>query len=138
MNASALWSGRLALFVIYAWFGVLKMAGYSPAEELVTELFQAITPWTGLSAPSFVELFGAFEVAIGVAFLLIGPRPWVVRLFVLHILATALPLLILPSITWQATFVPTLIGQYIVKNVALLSLVKFMQADERFTSRASR
>lgn len=138
MNASALWSGRLALFVIYGWFGVLKMAGYSPAEQLVTDLFQVMTPWTGLSALSFVELFGAFEVAIGVGFLLVGPRPWVVRLFLLHMFTTALPLVVLPGSTWQAVFVPTLIGQYILKNLALLSLVKFMQADDRLVRVSSR
>lgn len=131
MQASALWSGRIALFVIYGWFGLLKMAGYSPAEGLVTDLFQALVQWSGFTMNGFVELFGAFEVVIGVAFLVCGPRTWVVRLFLAHMLTTALPLVVLPSVTWQAVFVPTLIGQYIIKNIALLSLVKFMRMEER-------
>lgn len=129
MNASTLWSGRLALFIIYAWFGALKVLGYSPAEGLVMEVFQALFPWG--EVVHFVEIFGVFEVGLGVAFLLYGPRPWIIRLFVAHMLATFLPLIALPASSWQAPFVPTLLGQYIMKNIALLSLVKFMRADDR-------
>lgn len=132
MNASTLWSGRIALFVIYSWFGALKVLGYSPAEGLVMELFHVLFPW--LSGAQFVELFGVFEVALGVAFLVAGPRPWIIRLFVAHMLATFVPLIVLPTASWQAAFVPTLVGQYIIKNIALLSLVKFMRADDRVAS----
>lgn len=126
-DVSVLWSGRLAMFIVYGWFGVLKVIGISPAENLVnslySELFQGY--WQ-----QFVAAFGVFEVVIGVAFLLVGPRRWVVGLFLIHMLTTFAPLLVLREATWSGFLVPTLVGQYIIKNVALLALVKFMQADE--------
>ena len=126
-RASAIWSGRISLFVIYAWFGILKMVDISPAEGLVNALFVEIfqSGWQ-----NFLFLFGAIEVIIGTAFLVVGPRRWVIRLFLLHIFATLLPLVLLPSITWSGVLVPTLIGQYIIKNLALLSVVKFLQIEE--------
>jgi uncharacterized membrane protein YkgB len=33
-----------------------------------------------------------------------------------------LPLILLPNMTWTGPFVPTLEGQYIIKNVVLLAL----------------
>ncbi len=77
-----------------------------------------------------VALFGAFEVLIGTAFLLVGARPWVTRLFLLHMAMTFLPLVALPSVTWSGVFIPTLMGQYILKNLALLALVKGLAEDE--------
>ena len=126
-DVSVLWSGRLAMFVIYGWFGVLKVLGVSPAENLVSDLYSQLFHgyWQ-----QFVSVFGVFEVIIGVSFLLVGPRRWVVWLFLSHMLTTFAPLLALPEATWTGFMVPTLIGQYIIKNIALLSLVKFMQADE--------
>lgn len=118
--------------MIYSWFGALKVLGYSPAEGLVMDVFQTLFPW--LNSVHFMELLGVFEVALGVAFLMAGPRPWIIRVFVAHMLATFVPLIALPSVTWQAPFIPTLVGQYIIKNIALLSLVKFMRADDRVAS----
>jgi hypothetical protein len=33
-----------------------------------------------------------------------------------------LPLFFLPEVSWQSAFVPTLTGQYIIKNVVIIAL----------------
>jgi uncharacterized membrane protein YkgB len=38
-----------------------------------------------------------------------------------HVAATLLPLLVLPAISWQGALVPTLEGQYIIKNVLIVA-----------------
>lgn len=60
---------RLSLFIIYFWFGILKVLGFSPATQLVTDLFN-LTFWSALMPIDiFMILFGAFEMLIGVVFL---------------------------------------------------------------------
>jgi uncharacterized membrane protein YkgB len=36
-------------------------------------------------------------------------------------ITTFLPLIFLPGESWQAPFVPTLVGQYIIKNLVLVA-----------------
>jgi uncharacterized membrane protein YkgB len=43
----------------------------------------------------------------------------------------ALPLFLLPQITWQKFLVPTLEGQYIIKNLAIISLALVIGAHLR-------
>ena len=37
-------------------------------------------------------------------------------------IATFLPVMLLPNDTWHSWFTPTLVGQYIIKNFALIAL----------------
>lgn len=32
------WAGRVALFIVFFWFGTLKVMGLSPADEIVIHL----------------------------------------------------------------------------------------------------
>ncbi len=109
---------RVALFVMYFWFGLLKVIGQSPASPLVEQLFDktisGILPFS-----SFIVLFGLFEMAIGILFFIPKFEKLAVGLFGVHIFTTALPLLIIGEI-WTKFFVPTIEGQYIIKNLALI------------------
>ncbi len=118
---------RISLFVIYFWFGILKVFGLSPASGLVEELFSktlAHIPLINLIAPNFfVIVFGIFEVLIGIIFIIPGKEKWASRLFYAHIITTGLPLFFLTNSVWQRLLVPTLEGQYIIKNLALIACV---------------
>ncbi len=120
---------RVALFLIYGWFGMVKVIGFSPASPLVSALLHATAPWMNESL--FMLGFALFEVLIGTAFLLIGARPWVVHLFFLHMVMTIAPLIVLPEESWSGFLIPTLTGQYIIKNVALIALVRILTASEQ-------
>ena len=113
---------RIALFVIYFWFGFLKVIGQSPASEMVNTMFnKTMSPMLPfLSFGSFIILFGLFEMLIGGLFIIPGLEKTALILFFAHILTTMLPLFMMSEV-WTRAFVPTLEGQYIVKNLALIA-----------------
>ncbi|MFQ5621387.1 MAG: hypothetical protein ACE5FT_06100 [Candidatus Nanoarchaeia archaeon] len=106
---------RWSLAIVFIWFGILKPLGISPAASLVAKTVY----WFD---PSFVIPFlGWWEVAIGLC-LLYKPMIRVgIFLMGLQMVGTFLPLILLPGVTWQAPFVLTMEGQYIVKNLVLIS-----------------
>lgn len=110
---------RTALFVVYVWFGVLKMIGLSPAGPLVNNLLSHTMPF--ISPETFMICFGAFEVLIGVLFIIKGFERVVIPFLFLHLITTLLPLFILPQVAWVSPFVPTMEGQYIIKNLLVIA-----------------
>lgn len=110
---------RIALFTTFFWFGLLKTIGLSPAGPLVHALYDQTIPFFPFE--TFYVLFGAFECVIGIMFLIKGLERIVIPLLFLHMITTFLPLFLLPDITWQAPFVPTIEGQYIIKNLVILA-----------------
>ena len=129
LRQSSVLLSRFALFVIYVWFGFLKVIGLSPASAMVEHLFaKTVLPMTGvmhltfITPNLFVILFGLFEMLIGVLFIIPRAEKWAIGLFFFHIVTTALPLFLLSEV-WTKMFVPTLEGQYIIKNLALIACV---------------
>ena len=117
MDAFGIKFARLALGIVFIWFGALKMIGeLSPAYDLVAATIYWLTP------EIIIPLIGLWEVAIGVAFLF-PPLTRVALLLLIHQMpATFLPLVLLPAVTF--TVVPwglTLEGQYIVKNLVIIA-----------------
>jgi uncharacterized membrane protein YkgB len=112
---------RISLGLIFIWFGILKPIGISPAEPLVL----ATVRWLPLFEPQvWVSIIGWWEVAIGVAFLFRKTIRIAVALLALQMIGTFLPLVLLPEVTFQEgriPFGPTMEGQYIVKNLLIIS-----------------
>ena len=128
---SAFVFAHIALFVVFVWFGSLKLFGLSPANGLVSSLYydtlgQAL-PF--LSAQGFIIVLGALEVLIGVLFVVPRKEKIAMILLVPHMITTLLPLVLLPEMTWQSAFVPTLEGQYIIKNIVIIALAAMVFAD---------
>lgn len=113
-------AARIALALIFIWFGLLKVIFMSPANELVTSLLNITLPF--ISFETFIVALGIFETLIGVLFLIPGWSRTAIVLLLFHMSTTALPLVMLPHITWQAFLIPTLEGQYIIKNAAIIAL----------------
>lgn len=112
---------RYSLAVIFVWFGVLKPLGMSPAEPLV-KLTVAWMPVLG--ADTWVDIIGWWEVAIGATFLFRKTTRLAIALLALQMLGTFMPLVVLPDVTFQEggfPFAPTMEGQYIVKNLLIIS-----------------
>lgn len=117
---------RYSLAIIFIWFGLLKVIGYSPATELVIRTVYWFDPsW-------FVPFLGVWEMIIGACFLY---RPLVrlgIALLAPQMLGTLLPLILLPSIVFQGNpFLPTLEGQYIIKNLLIISAAIVIGATVR-------
>jgi uncharacterized membrane protein YkgB len=119
------WFGRAALAVVYVWFGAVKLVGLSAATPLVSALFDRTLAWL-LPFSLFFALFSLGEVVLGFSFMF--PRlDRVTRwLFLAHMLTTMAPLVLLPEFAWESFLVPTLEGQYILKNLCLLALGWFI------------
>ncbi len=107
---------RYSLAVVFIWFGLLKPLGISPAQQLVERTVYWFDPgW-------FVPLLGWWEVLIGVCLLW---RPLIrvaLLLLFLQMPGTATPLLLLPDVCFtEFPYGLTLEGQYIIKNLTLIS-----------------
>ena len=113
-------TARISLFVVFFWFGLLKVLGLSPASDLVHGLFDS-TLGGLMPFDTFYIAFALFECLIGILFLIKGAVRVVIPLLFIHMIMTFLPLIFLPTESWQAPFVPTLVGQYIIKNVVLIA-----------------
>ncbi|WP_179862253.1 DoxX family membrane protein [Longibacter salinarum] len=108
---------RISLGVIFVWFGALKFFdGLSPAESLVRSTVYWVDP------DIFLPILGAWEVLIGLGLLY---RPAIrVAIFLLfaQMPGTMLPLILLPEVCFTIfPFGLTLEGQYIIKNLVLIS-----------------
>jgi uncharacterized membrane protein YphA (DoxX/SURF4 family) len=111
---------RLALFIIYFWFGALKVFELSPASPMVLTLCEKTLPF--IAPETFLVLFGLFEMIVGVLFLIPRFQKPAIILLALHLTTTFMPLVVLPSLTWSSAFVPTMEGQYIIKNLLIIAL----------------
>ncbi|MER3570329.1 MAG: hypothetical protein C4348_01875 [Patescibacteria group bacterium] len=111
---------RVSLFIVFFYFGFLKVLGFSPASPLVESLLNKTLPF--ISFDKFIILFGLFEMLIGLLFIIPKLERVVIFLLMIHMITTFLPLVLLPQLTWQKFLVPTLEGQYIIKNLVIISL----------------
>jgi uncharacterized membrane protein YkgB len=120
ISKNILWWNRIALFVVFFWFGFLKIIHISPAEGLVSRLHEAtISSFVPIEA--FMILLGIIECSIGILWLIPKLTKVAFVIFIIQMFTTFLPLLFLPKDTWQNTMVLTLTGQYIIKNVVLIA-----------------
>jgi uncharacterized membrane protein YphA (DoxX/SURF4 family) len=110
---------RISLGVIFIWFGILKPLGLSPAGPLVL----ATVAWMPLFTPeTWLAVIGWWEVLIGVTFLFHRTARIAIALLALQMGGTVLPLVMLPGVTFQSVpLVPTMEGQYIIKNLIIIS-----------------
>ena len=108
---------RLSLGVVFIWFGGLKLfPGMSPAEELVKATVYFFPP------DVFFPILGVWEVLIGVGLLFRPLIRFALLLLFLQMPGTMLPLVILPEACFTSfPFGLTLEGQYIIKNLVLIS-----------------
>jgi uncharacterized membrane protein YphA (DoxX/SURF4 family) len=112
---------RLALGIVFFWFGVLKFfPGLSVAEDLVTRTISMLSLGYVPAAIS-LPLVAAWECAIGLGLISGRFLRLTLLLLFLQMAGTFLPLIFFPTETWtRFPHVPSLEGQYIIKNLVLL------------------
>ena len=113
---------RISLGIIFFWFGFLKFFhGVSSAETIATKTISVLT--FGLIEPSVsLIILAVWETMIGLGLLFNKFLREILFLLFLQMLGTITPLFLFPAETFKMfPFVPTLEGQYIIKNLILIS-----------------
>jgi len=111
---------RVSIFLVFFWFGAIKVLGLSPASPLA----EALTAKT-VGMQYFDVLFlilALLECLIGLLFLFPKMTRVVIPLLLAHMAIVCSPLVLVPEYTWQAFLIPTLEGQYIIKNAVVIAV----------------
>jgi uncharacterized membrane protein YkgB len=123
---------RIALGIVFVWFGALKVIpDTSPAEALAGQTIERLTGGL-VPAATALPVLALWEVAIGVGlFIGRGMRVTLLLLFV-QMLGTITPLFLFPTQTFtRFPWAPTLEGQYIIKNLVLVAAAIVLGATVR-------
>lgn len=113
---------RISVGVVFFWFGFLKFfPGMSPAERLATDTISLMTG--GLLEPHVsIRILAAWECLIGLGLIFGRALRTTLLLLFLQMPGTVTPMFFFPELTFRSVpFVLTMEGQYIVKNLVLIS-----------------
>ena len=122
MNKNGLFLLRISIGIVFVWFGVLKFfPGVSAAQDLAIRTIELLT--FGL-VPELLIINGLalWEVVIGIG-LISGKfmRETILLLF-LQMMGTFTPIFLFPDEVFNhIPYAPTLEGQYIIKNIVIIS-----------------
>ena len=107
---------RWSVAIVFIWFGGLKTVGMSPAQELVARTVYWVSPEV------FIPIRGWWGALIGLRPLFRPLARFAIALLFLQMPGTFLPLVLLPDICFTSVpFGLTIEGQYIIKNLVLIS-----------------
>ena len=123
---------RLSLGLIFLWFGALKFVpGWSPAADLASRTIQRVS--LGLLPPAWsLPLLATWECVIGLGLLTGKFLRVTLLLLAVQMVGTMLPLILFPAETFVLfPLAPTLEGQYIIKNLVLVSAAAVVGATVR-------
>jgi len=125
-------AARIALGIVFLWFGVLKFfPNLSPAELLAARTIERLT--VGAVQPDIsLPILAAWESVIGIGLILGRWLRGILFLLAVQMAGTFTPLVLFPDETWTVfPIVPTLEGQYIIKNIVLIGAAMVVGATVR-------
>ena len=108
---------RIALGLVFVWFGALKVFDVTPVAELVANTVYWVNPdW-------LVPVLGVFEVGVGLGLLLRLALRFVLLALVLQLVGTFLVLVVQPGIAFQDgnPLLLTVEGEFVIKNLVLIT-----------------
>jgi uncharacterized membrane protein YphA (DoxX/SURF4 family) len=113
---------RLSLGVVFLWFGFLKFfPDLSPAQSLAGDTIEKLT-FGVVSADTAVIILAVWECLIGLGLLLGVWLRATLALLWLQMAGTITPLFLFTDACFtHVPYAPTLEGQYIIKNIVLIS-----------------
>lgn len=122
---------RRAIGALFAWFGLNKLLGFKSATSIIAETVYLGTPETT------ARLLGLWELAIGLS-LFVYPLARVgLALLAIRLPGTLLALVVKADVCWHAPFVPTIQGQYLIKDVVLITAAMVIGGTLRHEHRAA-
>jgi uncharacterized membrane protein YkgB len=123
---------RLSLGIVFFWFGVLKFfPGLSPAEALATRTINLIT-FGKVPSGVAVAALATWECAIGLGLIFRAFLRATLLLLFMQMVGAIMPLVVFPhEMFTRIPYVPDLEGQYIIKNLVLISAAVVVGATVR-------
>lgn len=123
---------RWGLAIVFFWFGVLKFfPSVSAAEGIATKTIEALT-FGAVPKAWILPGLATLEVVIGLGLLWKPALRVTLGLLALQMLGTLTPLFLFPSETFRVfPIVPTMEGQYIIKNLVLIAGAMVVGASVR-------
>jgi uncharacterized membrane protein YphA (DoxX/SURF4 family) len=123
---------RISLGIVFLWFGALKFfPGMSPAHDLAARTIEALSFGT-MPARVSVPLLAGWECLIGLGLLFGIFMRATLLLLAIQMAGTLMPLVLFPGEAFtHIPYAPTLEGQYIIKNVVLISAAIVLGATVR-------
>lgn len=108
---------RLALGIIFIWFGALKLLGVSPVLSLVQKTYSF------LPLNAFFLLLSIWEMAIGCGLIFKRALRCTLLLLCIHIMGTFIALLQVPSLFFMSNnpLLLTTEGEFVMKNLVLVA-----------------
>ncbi len=123
---------RFSVGVVFLWFGALKFfPDMSPAQDLATRTIETLS--FGLVKPALsLPVLAAWESLIGIGLITGRFMRATLLLLLLQMIGTITPLFLFPAETFtRFPYAPTLEGQYILKNLVLVSAAIVIGATVR-------
>lgn len=113
---------RIAVGAVFLWFGFLKLLPLSiPIDTLAESILLSMTRHH-VAPVTLLHILGVWECCIGLGLLFGRFLRVATGLLFLQMPGTLLPLVMLRHETWyHAPWLPTFEGQYIIKNLVLIS-----------------
>ena len=113
---------RVSVGIVFLWFGALKFfPGLSPAQTLATDTMRVLT-FGAVPATTAILVLATWECLIGLGLVFGAYLRATLFLLWLQMLGTITPLFFFPELCFtRFPYAPTLEGQYIIKNIVLIS-----------------
>jgi uncharacterized membrane protein YphA (DoxX/SURF4 family) len=113
---------RISLGIVFFWFGILKFfPDMSPAEDLATRTIHELT-FGLISEELALWILATWECLIGLGLIFGAFLRATLFLQFLQMLGTVTPIFFFPNeVFTHIPYAPTLEGQYIIKNIVLIS-----------------
>ena len=123
---------RIALGIVFLWFGVLKFfPNLSPAETLVGRTIEQLTLGV-IRQDVSLPVLALWESVIGIGLIVGRGLRGILALLAVQMAGTFTPLLLFPAETFTTfPIAPTLEGQYIIKNIVLIGAAMVVGATVR-------
>lgn len=121
----------IGLAIVFFWFGMLKVMGEVSATSIIAKTIYFGDPET------MVIVLGLWEAMIGLCFLIRPLNRIAVTLLIVRLPGTALALILKFDECFEGNIlVPTIQGQYLIKDLTLLGAVLVIGSTVRVRQRA--
>lgn len=123
---------RFSISAVYIWFGALKFfPELSPADQIAKQTIHYLTMGLLPDATAII-LLAIIECSLGLLLIFKKMMRFTIWGVLIHLVLTFSPFLLFPADTFQfAPYGFTLLGQYIFKNIILISAAWMIWQSER-------